>query len=133
MTKPARKNPANAKATTEQGFGRSRSRIRSNSPIARAAREIWPTCTAAALAAEAGAEVRTAELWLEGRDPSFAFFVALLHGRYGDVFQRHVMEGCAHPPVWWVAQRREAKIARERQAKLDAERRLRALESGEDD
>lgn len=101
MTAPSVPTPNRAKTATEGHFGKSRSRLRTNSVIMLRAHALWPRGTAGEVAAITGYSTRAVEDWdaQRARIPGDAL-VALLQSEWGRQFLAAVMADSE--PRWWL-------------------------------
>lgn len=122
----------------EQLFGglsqNPRTAVRSNSPVVRAARRLWPEKTAAHLALRGETTLRAAEYWLAGRrEPSFTAFLALLTSDEGVTFLEAIVGDLPAPrqAIFWARMKRAVRKHELRVSRKKDEAELRQLELGE--
>lgn len=97
-------------AFPEMSFGTDRNAVRLNEAVCDVARRLWPAKTAANLASRADVEMRTAEMWLEGRNGiSGNALTGLLRSDAGFDFMLALMDGSQ--TRWWREFRRGVQIS----------------------
>lgn len=120
-----------AKSTTRQKAGGFPPKGGSISPLMRKFRERYPQKTAVMLALMTGADVKHCEKCLAGtRELGSAYQAELLRSDFGrDALT--VLMGNSRA-VWWRGFRRQLEISELRRVQTEAQRRLEALERGDD-